>query len=65
MAVMAVDGAPVAVTERLEAFASEVLSAAMNRPVQRVNSRAQRAARLDIESRRLDGDRGPLAALGR
>src|SRR5215207_2713826 len=38
MAVMAVDaGAPAAVTERLEAFAGEVLSAAMNRPVQRVN----------------------------
>jgi SRSO17 transposase len=38
MAVMAVDaGAPVAVTERLEAFAGEVLSAAMNRPVQGVN----------------------------
>ena len=38
MAVMAVDaGAPAAVTKRLEAFASEVLSAAMNRPVQRVN----------------------------
>src|SRR5262245_15112400 len=38
MAVMAVDaGAPVAVKERLEAFAGEVLAAAMNRPVQRVN----------------------------
>ena len=38
MAVMAVDaGAPAAVTERLEAFAGEVLAAAMNRPVQRVN----------------------------
>ena len=38
MAVMAVDAdAPVAVKERLEAFAGEVLSAAMNRPVQRVN----------------------------
>jgi len=38
MAVMAVDaGAPVAVRERLEAFAGEVLAAAMNRPVQLVN----------------------------
>jgi SRSO17 transposase len=38
MAVMAVDAdAPVAVKERLEAFVGEVLSAAMNRPVQRVN----------------------------
>jgi SRSO17 transposase len=38
MAVMAVDaGAPVVVKERLEAFAGEVLAAAMNRPVQRVN----------------------------
>ena len=38
MAVMAVDaGAPAAVTERLEAFAGEVLAEAMNRPVQRVN----------------------------
>jgi SRSO17 transposase len=38
MAVMAVDAdAPVAVKERLEAFAGEVLSAAMNRPVQQVN----------------------------
>jgi len=38
MAVMAVDaGAPVAVKERLEAFAGDVLAAAMNRPVQRVN----------------------------
>lgn len=38
MAVMAVDaGAPVAVKERLEAFAGEVLAAAMNRPVQRRN----------------------------
>ena len=38
MAVMAVDaGAPVAVKERLEAFAGEVLAAAMNRPAQRVN----------------------------
>jgi SRSO17 transposase len=38
MAVVAVDAdAPVAVKERLEAFAGEVLSAAMNRPVQRVN----------------------------
>lgn len=38
MAVMAVDAdAPVAVKERLEAFAGEVLAAAMNRPVQRVN----------------------------
>ena len=38
MAVMAVDvDAPAAVKERLEAFAGEVLAAAMNRPVQRVN----------------------------
>jgi SRSO17 transposase len=38
MAVMAVDaGAPAAVKERLEAFAGEVLAAAMNRPAQRVN----------------------------
>src|ERR1700678_1522666 len=38
MAVMAVDaGAPVAVKERLEAFAGVVLAAAMNRPAQRVN----------------------------
>ena len=38
MAVMAVDaGAAAAVKERLEAFAGEVLSAAMNRPAQRVN----------------------------
>jgi SRSO17 transposase len=38
MAVMAVDAdAPVAVKERLEAFAGEVLAAAMNRPVQMVN----------------------------
>ena len=38
MAVMAVDaGAPATVKERLEAFAGEVLAAAMNRPVQRTN----------------------------
>ena len=38
MAVMAVDAdVPAAVKERLEAFAGEVLAAAMNRPVQRVN----------------------------
>jgi SRSO17 transposase len=38
MAVMAVDAqAPAAVKERLEAFAGEVLAAAMNRPVQRLN----------------------------
>jgi SRSO17 transposase len=38
MAVMVVDaGAPAAVKERLEAFAGEVLAAAMNRPAQRVN----------------------------
>src|ERR1700689_101067 len=38
MAAMAVDaGAPAAVKERLEAFAGEVLAAAMNRPAQRVN----------------------------
>ena len=38
MAVMAVDAdAPVAVKERLEAFAGEVLAEAMNRPAQRVN----------------------------
>ncbi len=38
MAVMAVDAdAPAGVKERLEAFAGEVLAAAMNRPVQRVN----------------------------
>ena len=38
MAVMTVDvDAPVAVKERLEAFAGEVLAEAMNRPVQRVN----------------------------
>jgi SRSO17 transposase len=38
MVVMAVDAdAPVAVKERLEAFAGEVLAAAMNRPVQRLN----------------------------
>jgi SRSO17 transposase len=38
MAVMAVDAdTPVAVKERLEAFAGDVLAAAMNRPVQRVN----------------------------
>jgi SRSO17 transposase len=38
MAVMAVDtGAAVAVKERLEAFAGEVLAEAMNRPVQLVN----------------------------
>ena len=38
MAVVAVDtGTPVAVKGRLEAFASEVLAEAMNRPVQRVN----------------------------
>jgi SRSO17 transposase len=38
MAVVAVDAdAPVAVKERLEAFAGEVLAEAMNRPVQRVN----------------------------
>jgi SRSO17 transposase len=40
MAVMAVDaGSPAAVKERLEAFAGEVLVAAMNRPVQQVNGR--------------------------
>jgi SRSO17 transposase len=37
MAVMAVDAGAAAVSERLEAFAGEVLSAAMNRPAQRVN----------------------------
>jgi len=38
MAVMAVDaGAPAAAKQRMEAFAGEVLAAAMNRPAQRVN----------------------------
>ena len=38
MVVMAVDaGAPAVVKERLETFAGEVLAAAMNRPVQRLN----------------------------
>jgi hypothetical protein len=38
MAVMAVDAdPPAAVKQRLEAFAGEVLAAAMNRPVQVVN----------------------------
>src|SRR5207247_8210183 len=38
MAAMAVDAdAPMAVKERLEAFAGEVLAEAMNRPVQLVN----------------------------
>src|SRR3954449_13021465 len=37
MAVMAVDAASGGVKGRLEAFAGEVLSAPMNRPVQRVN----------------------------
>src|SRR3954466_7077801 len=65
MAVMAVDaGAAAAVAERLEAFAGEVLSAAMNRPAQRVNGGPylggvlERGARKSLEPMvaRLGGD---------
>ena len=65
MAVMAVDAdAPVAVRERLEAFAGEVLSVAMNRPVQGVNGGLylrgllERGARKSLEPLvdRLGGD---------
>jgi SRSO17 transposase len=65
MAVMAVDAdAPAVVKERLEAFAGEVLSAAMNRPVQRGNGRLylrgllEQGARKSLEPMvlRLDGD---------
>src|SRR3954449_7661884 len=65
MAVMAVDAdAPAAVKERLEAFAGEVLAAAMNRPVQLVNGGLylrgllEQGARKSLEPMvdRLDGD---------
>ena len=67
MAVMAVDaGAPVAVKERLEAFAGKVLAAAMNRPVQLVNGGLylrgllEEGARKSLEPivERLGGDAG-------
>src|SRR5271170_1056408 len=65
MAVMAVDvDAPVAVKERLEEFAGEVLAEAMNRPVQLVNGGLylrgliERGARKSLEPmvERLGGD---------
>src|SRR3954462_15971042 len=65
MVVMAVDAdAPAAVKERLEAFAGEVLAAAMNRPVQLVNGGLYllellgHGARKSLEPMvdRLDGD---------
>jgi len=65
MAVMAVDAdAPVAVKERLEAFAGVVLAAAMNRPVQLVNGGLylrgllEQGARKSLEpiAERLGGD---------
>ena len=53
MAVMAVDAdAPVAVKERLEAFAGEVLAAAMNRPVQLVNGGSYLRGLLEHGSRK-------------
>jgi len=53
MAVMAVDAdAPAAVKERLEAFASEVLAAAMNRPVQLVNGGSYLRGLLEHGSRK-------------
>ena len=64
MAVMVVDaGAPAAVKERLEAFAGEVLAAAMNRPVQRVNIPAPQLVRsLGEQLRALVGRVGQLVA---
>ena len=53
MAVVAVDAdAPVAVKERLEAFAGEVLAAAMNRPVQLVNGGSYLRGLLEHGSRK-------------
>ena len=53
MAVMAVDAdAPVAVKERLEAFAGEVLAGAMNRPVQLVNGGSYLRGLLEHGSRK-------------
>ena len=53
MAVMAVDAdAPAAVKERLDAFASEVLAAAMNRPVQLVNGGSYLRGLLEHGSRK-------------
>jgi SRSO17 transposase len=53
MALMAVDAdAPVAVKERLEAFAGEVLAAAMNRPVQLVNGGSYLRGLLEHGSRK-------------
>ena len=53
MALMAVDAdAPVAVKERLEAFAGEVLAAAMNRPVQRVNGGLYLRGLLELGARK-------------
>jgi SRSO17 transposase len=53
MAVMAVDAdAPAAVKERLEAFAGEVLAAAMNRPVQLVNGGSYLRGLLEHGSRK-------------
>jgi SRSO17 transposase len=53
MAAMAVDAdAPVAVKERLEAFAGEVLAAAMNRPVQLVNGGSYLRGLLEHGSRK-------------
>ena len=74
MAVMAVDaGAPVAVKERLEAFAGEVLAAAMNRPVQLVNGGLylrgllEEGARKSLEPmvERLGGDADYSGTLGK
>ena len=57
MAVMAVDAdAPVAVKERLEAFAGEVLAAAMNRPVQLVNGGSYLRGPLESWSRKEVGE---------
>jgi SRSO17 transposase len=53
MAVMAVDAdAPAVVKERLEAFAGEVLAAAMNRPVQLVNGGSYLRGLLEQGSRK-------------
>jgi SRSO17 transposase len=53
MAVMAVDAdAPVAVKERLDAFAGEVLAAAMSRPVQLVNGGSYLRGLLEHGSRK-------------
>jgi hypothetical protein len=57
-------GAPVAVKERLEAFAGEVLAGAMNRPVQRVNGGLYLRGLLEQGARKVVGAGGRAAGRG-